>query len=132
MPLTDKQVKAIQPREKPFRITDERSMYLEVMPNGSKYWRFKYRFNGKEKRLALGVYPDITLKKAREKRDEARTLLADGIDPSAHKKANMLAKRHSATNSFEAVAREWQDTHQKDKSKSHQQRITRCLEREGN
>jgi integrase len=130
MPLTDKQVKAAQAREKSFRISDEKGMYLEVMPNGSKYWRYKYRFHGKEKRLALGVYPDISLKKAREKHTEARRLLADGIDPSAHKKANKLAQRHNSANSFEAIAREWKEIHQKDKSQSHQQRITRCLERD--
>lgn len=76
-------------------------------PTGAKYFRFKYRFGGKEKVLALGVYPDTGLKRAREKRDEARTLLADGIDPSENKKALKQSKADSAANSFEVIAREW-------------------------
>lgn len=130
MALTDKQVKAAIAKDKSYRLSDEKGMYLEVMPNGSKYWRLKYRFHRKEKRLALGVYPDTTLKQAREKRDDAKKLLADGIDPSAHKKATKLASFSSLENSFEKIAREWQEIHQKDKSLSHQQRITRCLERD--
>ena len=82
-------------------------MYLEVMPNGSKYWRLKYRFAGKEKRLALGVYPDTSLADARGRRDEARKLLANGSDPSAVKRTQKRQDKISAANSFEAIAREF-------------------------
>jgi integrase len=82
-------------------------MYLEVMPNGSKYWRLKYRYLGKEKRLALGVYPIVTLAEAREKRDDARKLLANDVDPSTAKKQKKREAIRNANNSFEAVAREW-------------------------
>ena len=79
--LTDSKIRQSKPREKPYKLADGGGMYLEVMPNWSKYWRLKYRYGGKEKRLALGVYPGVSLKKAREKRSDARELLDDGIDP---------------------------------------------------
>ena len=79
----------------------------EVAPKGGKWWRLKYRVGGKEKRLSLGVYPDVSLKDARERRDEARKLLANDVDPSAHRKAKKAAKNERAANSFEVVAREW-------------------------
>jgi integrase len=109
MPLTDIVVRKATPREKPYRLTDSGGMYLEVAPSGGKYWRFKYRFSGKEKRLALGVYPDVSLAAARAKRDEARKRLAADIDPGEAKKAEKRAVRLAATNSFEAVARGWMD-----------------------
>ena len=79
--LTDTAAKQAKPREKPYRLSDEKGLYLEIHPNQSKYWRLKYRYAGKEKRLALGVYPEVSLKKAREKRTQARELLADGLGP---------------------------------------------------
>ena len=82
-------------------------MYLEVMPNGSRYWRLKYRVGGKEKRLALGVYPEVTLAEARDKRADARKLLAAGIDPSVAKIERKYLTAQNTTNTFEAVAREW-------------------------
>lgn len=81
MPLTDLEVRRAAPREKTYRVSDGRGMYLEISPAGGKYWRLKYRFNDRERKLALGVYPDVTLAHARRKRDEARALLADGVDP---------------------------------------------------
>ncbi len=84
-------------------------MYLEVMPTGSKYWRLKYRINGKEKRLALGVYPETSLAKARDKRDKARKLLAVGQDPALHKKEEKRRSQLNSDNSFEVIAREWYD-----------------------
>ena len=81
MPLTAITVKNAAPAEKTKRLFDERGLYLEISPKGGKWWRFKYRFEGKEKRLSLGVYPDISLKDARKSRDNARTLVAKGIDP---------------------------------------------------
>lgn len=109
MPLTDIAVRKATPREKPYRLADGGGMYLEVAPSGGKYWRLKYRFAGKEKRLALGVYPDVSLAAAREKRDDARKKLAADIDPSEAKKAGKRAARLAATNSFEAVALGWMD-----------------------
>lgn len=96
-----------KPKEKPYKLSDEKGMYLEVMPNGSKYWRLKYRITGKEKRLALGVYPEIGLAAARDRRDEARKLIANGTDPGAAKKEEKKTAKIAAANSFEAIAREW-------------------------
>ncbi|MFX1766383.1 integrase family protein [Paraburkholderia sp. A1RI-2L] len=86
MPLTDVAVRKAKPREKSYRLADGQGMYLEVMPNGSKYWRLKYRFDGKEKRMALGVYPTISILAARKARDAAKDQLRAGLDPSAEKK----------------------------------------------
>ncbi|WP_439683404.1 DUF4102 domain-containing protein [Cupriavidus oxalaticus] len=109
MPLTDAACRNATPREKPYRIADGSGMYLEVSPAGGKYWRLKYRFGGKEKRMAFGVYPEVTLAAARKKRDEAREKLAAGIDPGQAKKADQRAAKLAADNSFEAVARDWLD-----------------------
>src|SRR5689334_9801833 len=92
MPLTDTACRKAKPEAKPKRMTDGGGLYLEVMPNGSKYWRLKYRHAGKEKRLALGVYPEVGLKEARTSRDEARRLLREGVDPSVAKRAAKLAQ----------------------------------------
>jgi len=107
MPLTDVAIRKAAPREKPYRLADGGGMYLEVSPAGGKYWRFKYRFTGKEKRLALGVYPDVPLAAAREKRNDARKKLAAGIDPGEAKKAGKRAALLAATNSFEMVTLGW-------------------------
>ncbi|NDU91328.1 MAG: integrase arm-type DNA-binding domain-containing protein [Ferrovum sp.] len=105
--LSDAKIRNAKPQEKPYKLTDEKGLYVLAHPNGSKYWRLKYRFLGNEKTLALGVYPDVGLKDARERRDEARRLIANGIDPGEHKKATKAMKANLATNSFEAIAREW-------------------------
>lgn len=107
MPLTDTQIKAIKPEAKPRKLADEKGLYLLVQPTGAKLWRFKYRFGGKEKLLALGSYPDVGLKDARNKRDEVRKLLADGIDPGEQRKAQKAASELRAANSFEVICREW-------------------------
>ncbi|MGZ8955492.1 MAG: tyrosine-type recombinase/integrase [Methylovulum sp.] len=96
--------------DKPYKLADEKGMFLLINPNGSKYFRFKYRFAGKEKTLALGVYPETGLKAARAKRDEARKQIADGIDPAENRKAVKSSKTESAANSFEVIAREWGST----------------------
>jgi integrase len=103
--LTEATVEAAKPKAKQYKKFDEKGLYLAVTPTGSRLWRLKYRYGGMEKLLALGVYPDVTLKRAREKRDDARKLLADGIDPSSHKKALKVAQ----TDTFEAIATEWLD-----------------------
>lgn len=107
MPLTDIKVKSAKPKDKAYKLTDGGGMYLLVKPNGSKYWRLKYRFVGKEKMLSIGVYPDVSLADARQKRDEARKILAAGGDPGEVKKADKLAQKLSTENTFEAIAREW-------------------------
>lgn len=130
MALTDTAVRNAKPRDKPLRLADEKGMYLEVAPIGSKYWRLKYRFAGKEKRLALGVYPEVTLAQAREKRDAARKLLASGVDPSDARKAQNISKAENAENSFEAVAREWFAKFEPIWVTSHSEKIIRRLERD--
>ncbi|MBK1655290.1 tyrosine-type recombinase/integrase [Allochromatium vinosum] len=107
MPLTDAKIRNAKPGEKPIKLFDERGLYLEVAPSGGKWWRFKYQFEGKDRRISLGVYPEIGLKEARDRRDEARKQLAEGIDPSAHRKATKAARAQANANSFEVVAREW-------------------------
>ncbi|CAE6855822.1 Prophage integrase IntS [Paraburkholderia nemoris] len=107
MPLTDIAVRSAAPRERVYRLTDGGGMYLEIAPSGGKYWRLKYRFGGRERRLALGVYPDVSLAAARKKRSAAREQLAAGIDPGDVKKADKRAARLNANNSFEAVALDW-------------------------
>ena len=109
MPLNDIKCKNIQPKEKSFKIADEKGLYLEVMPNGSKYWRMKYYFAGKEKRLAIGVYPEVSLKEARDKRDAAKKQIQDNLDPSSEKKIRKLQQHINLNNSFENVAREWHE-----------------------
>jgi hypothetical protein len=99
----------LKPSAKASRFFDERGLYLEVSPSGGKWWRLKYRFSGKEKRLSLGVYPHVGLKDARERRDRSRKLIADGIDPAENRKALKSARISKAANSFEVVAREWLD-----------------------
>lgn len=107
MPRSDTAVRMTKPRPKTFRLSDGHGLYLEVMPSGSRYWRLKYRFAGKEKRLALGVYPVVTLARAREDALEARRLLHDGVDPSVRKKEREREARLAAANLFELVARDW-------------------------
>jgi hypothetical protein len=95
MPLTDIKIRSAKPRDKAYKVFDSGGLYLEVTPAGGKYWRWKYRF-GKEKRLAFGVYPDVTLKMAREKRDDARSRLSNGVDPGEarrRRKSLMLVRK---------------------------------------
>ena len=106
MPLSDTAIRNAKPQDKPYKLTDEKGMYLLVNPNGSKYFRLDYRLNGR-KTLALGIYPETSLKQAREKRDTAKKQIADGIDPNELKKAVKQSRSDSAANSFEVIAREW-------------------------
>ncbi len=107
MKLNNTTCKNAKPKEKPYKLSDGWGMYLEIMPNGSKYWRLKYRFGGKEKRLAIGVYPRVSLKEARDKREEAKDHIASGKDPSLAKKEQKLQLTISTKNTFEQIAREW-------------------------
>ncbi|CAG0946950.1 Prophage integrase IntS [Anaerolineae bacterium] len=130
MKLSDTAIRKAKPEEKPYKMADGGGMYLEVMPNGSKYWRLKYRFNSKEKRLALGVYPDVPLTLARERRDAARKQLAQDIDPGEHKKATKAAKADRAANSFEVIAREWFENKSPSWKAGHADKIIRRLEKD--
>lgn len=108
MPLTDSAIKAVKSKETPYKLSDAQGLYLEITPNGSKLWRLKYRVAGKEKKLALGAYPAVTLSQARQRRDEARKQLAAGSDPGEEKKAVKQAQRVDGL-TFETLAREWYD-----------------------
>ncbi|AXS80623.1 integrase arm-type DNA-binding domain-containing protein [Dechloromonas sp. HYN0024] len=107
MPLTDTKIRNLKPSDRPQSVADERGLSILIQPNGSKWWRLRYRFEGVAKMLSLGVYPDVSLKEARERREAARKMLADGIDPSANRKATKAAREELATNSFEVICREW-------------------------
>ncbi len=119
MPLTETAIRALKPAATPRRVADERGLYLEVAVTGAKLWRLKYRVAGREKRLALGIYPDTGLRAARDLRDEARSMLARGVDPGAVKRARKASAARNSTNTFEALAREfhgqkhavWSPTH---------------------
>jgi integrase len=130
MPLSDPACKNAKPKDKAYKLADEKGMFLLINPNGSKYFRLKYRFNGKEKTLALGVYPETSLKTAREDRDKARKQIIDGIDPNENKKAVKQSKAESAANSFEVIAREWYERNMGDKSTDHKKRVTGLFERD--
>jgi len=107
MPLNARQIDTAKPKEKIYKLADGGGLYLQVNVNGSKYWRMKYRFAGKEKKLSFGTYPDVSLADARAKREEARKILAADNDPGEVKKAEQLAKKNSIENTFEAIATEW-------------------------
>lgn len=113
--LTATAVRNAKPQEKTYRLADGGGMYLEVTPAGGRYWRLKYRHAGKEKRLALGVYPAITLAQAREARDAARQLIAQGIDPSAARKTEERQRKVAAANTLRAIAMEWLEEVHKNK-----------------
>jgi len=128
MPLTDRKVKQVKPKDKDYKLADEKGMYLLVKVNGSKYWRLKYRFEGKEKTLALGVYPDVSLSVARDKRDDARKLIANEIDPSEVKKEEKRNKKIKAGNAFEEIAREWWKNQKENWTERHADQVLKSLE----
>ncbi len=130
MPLTDTAIRNAKPAEKPRRMFDGRGLYIEIAPSGGKWFRLKYRYGGKEKRLSLGIYPDVSLKEARNRRDEMRKLLADGIDPGQQRKAMKATKANQGRNSFEVVAREWFGKNEKVWSTAHSSKTIRRLERD--
>jgi len=130
MTLSDIAVRKAKPAEKAYKIPDEKGLFLLVHPNGSKYWRQKYRYGGKEKMLAHGVYPDIGLKDARERRDEARKMLANGIDPGENRKARKAATQLRAANSFEVIGREWFEKNHATWADSHADKIIQRLEKD--
>jgi integrase len=107
MPLADTHVRSAKARPKPYKLSDGGGMYLLVTPDGGRYWRLDYRFAGKRRTLALGVYPTVSLSDARARREEARTVLSTGTDPSVAKKAKKRAAKHATERTFELIAREW-------------------------
>lgn len=128
--LTDTAIRSAKGKEKAYRLFDDRGLYLEVMPNGSRYWRMKYRYLNKEKRLALGVYPEVSLAEAREKRDQSRKQLAGGVDPSFVKQEQKRLVGLNAGNTLEAVAREWHGHNLEKWGPNHAETILRRLERD--
>jgi integrase len=128
--LTDTQIKQAKGTGKVQRLWDERGLYLEVTPPGGKVWRFKYRFNGKEKRIGFGKYPDVGLKEARERREEARKLLASGVDPSENRKTQKAAVALREANNFERIAREWFTRYSPTWAVSHAKVVIRRLEKD--
>ncbi|GKJ62525.1 TPA: tyrosine-type recombinase/integrase [Klebsiella pneumoniae] len=125
MALTDIKVRTAKPTDKQYKLTDGNGMHLLVHPNGSKYWRLQYRFGGKQKMLALGVYPEVSLADARARRDEARKLLANSIDPGDKKKNDKVEQEEART--FEQLAIEWHATNKK-WSEEHSRRVLKSLE----
>ncbi len=109
MALTDTAIRAAKPKDKAFKLYDDAGLFVLVATSGGKLWRFKYRFNGQEKLLALGAYPDLALKQARERRDQARKLVAGGIDPAVEKKRRAIAATMSAECTFSAIALEFSE-----------------------
>ncbi|CAJ0558648.1 MULTISPECIES: tyrosine-type recombinase/integrase [Morganellaceae] len=126
MALTDTKVRAAKPDEKAYTLTDSDGLFLYVHPNGSKYWRFRFRFGGKQHLMAFGVYPEISLADARERRDAARKQVALGIDPREHKK-ELKEEQQKEFNTFEKVARDWHATNKK-WSEGHSHRVLKSLE----
>ena len=128
--LTASDVAGAKPEAQPYKKADERGLFLLVQPNGGKWWRFKYRRpgTGKENALSLGVYPDVSLKQARERREQARKLLADGIDPAEQRQAARLAQRQAAADSFEVIGREFIERRLGNKAEGHRSKVQRRLE----
>lgn len=128
MPLTDTAIRNAKPRAKPYRLADSLGLYVLAHPNGSKYWRLKYRYGGKQKTFAVGVYPHVGLAEARRRRDAARNLLDEGKDPSAEKKAHKRTQAHKEANTFEVVFREWVEAKRGTWSEDQLEQVTRSIE----
>jgi Arm DNA-binding domain len=130
MALTDIGIKRAKPAEKQQKLSDGGGLYLLVHPNGGKYWQMAYRFVGKQKTLSLGTYPEVTLAEARDRRDQARKLLANDTDPGAVKQAQKASTIQLTENSFEVISREWYDRHAPNWSDTHSSKIIARLEKD--
>lgn len=128
MPLTDAKIRNAVPSSKTVKLFDGGGLYLEVSPTGGRWWRLKYRFGGKEKRLSLGVYPQVGLREARQRREFQRNLLGHGTDPSEHRKAERVALSNAGANTFETIAREW--LAKRNWATGHSARLLRLFERD--
>lgn len=126
MKLSARRVKQAKPAEKPYKLSDGDALYLLIKPSGGRYWRMNYRVAGRQKTLALGVYPDVSLREARDRRAEARKQLAAGIDPGAVRQA----EKQASADSFEAVAREWHAKYKGTWTAEHADRVLRRLEKD--
>lgn len=130
MALTDTAIRTAKPGEKPVKMFDDKGLFMLLTPSGGKLWRLKYRHGGKEKLLALGAYPAISLKQARERRDEARKTLADGVDPGAEKQQAKRSAEVAASNAFEVVARSWWERWRVQRTEGTANAAIRALERD--
>lgn len=128
MALTDIAIKSSKPRESAFKLSDGRGLQLHVTPQGSRLWRWAYRHEGKQKLMALGVYPDVSLAQARDKAELARKLLATGVDPMAARKSDKIARRLAVEDTFAAVAKKWWESWKAARSDSHTVYVWRRLE----
>jgi len=127
MALTDTKIKQSKPKEKDYKLSDEKGLFVLVKKNGAKYWRHKYRFANKEKLASYGVYPEVSLKEAREKRDQSRALLRDGLDPSTIKKEEKLQRKFEGANTFKDVANEWYVKESPHWTEKHSSRVNRAI-----
>jgi len=130
MALSDTAIKNAKPGTKPIKLADEKGLYLLISPAGGKWWRLKFRYDGKEKLLSLGTYPEVSLKDARQRRDDDRKLLSKGIDPSANRKAVKAAIADKNANNFEVIAREWFAKKSPSWAASNSDKIIRRLEKD--
>ena len=131
MSLSDMAIRNAKPKNKAYKLYDGEGLFVIITPNGGKWWRMRYTLGGKEKTLSLGVYPGIGLKLARQRRDEARALIAQGIDPSQQRKEDKAAAASAERirqNTFESVAQEWFAIYSPDLSEKHAQKLRRYLE----
>jgi len=128
--LTDTKIRSLKGREKQYKVSDGRGLFLVITPTSSKYWRFRYRFVNREKSLAIGIYPDVSLAEARNKAHEARKMLANDIDPGADKQNKKRARKLAAANTFESIAREWYQKNATKWVESHGGRIWNRLEKD--
>src|SRR3546814_10683928 len=129
MALTDTAIRNAKPRAKPYKLADGAGLYLEVMPTGARYWRFRYRIAGKDTRLAFGVYPEVTLAEARARRDDARRLLREGGDPAGERRSARLTAKLAAGTTFEGVARAWLATQKRKLNPATYDKAERILQR---
>lgn len=127
MALTDTALRSSKPRETLYKLSDGRGLQCHVITQGSKLWRWAYRFDGKQKIMALGSYPDVSLAQARDRSDQARKLLATGIDPMAQRKATKIARRLAVEDTFAAIAKKWWESWKAARSESHTVYVWRRL-----
>jgi len=125
--LTDTEIKRAKAAEKAYSMGDGGGLYLWVKPTGGKLWRWSYRYEGKEKLMSLGKYPDVSLAQARERHSEARKLLATGVDPMAQRKAEKTAEKIAVENSFQSVTTQWLEHWQEGKSPRHVDSVRRRM-----
>ena len=128
--LTATAVKQAKPKAKIYKVFDGGGLHIKVKPCGAKYWHYDYRFAGNRRTLALGVYPQVSLKKARKLHLDARNLLDKGIDPSRQKQATKQILNQASANSFEAIANEWFETKMQNKSEGHRKRTIGALKKD--